>query len=360
MHKLITLRAELSQNNLDGMLIGSPANRRYLSGFTGSAGWLIITAHKACLAVDFRYVEQAEREAYQFESIYVKGDIITWLPTFIKELGIKRLGVESEHLSVSVYNSFSNAIKTTGNKVDIIPTSNIVETIRAIKDKEEIEFIRKACEIADNAIAYCYSQLHAGVTEKQFAWAIERFIKEQNNEPLPFEIIVASGPNSALPHASPSDRLISEGDPIIIDMGARSHGYCSDITRSFFIGKTDERYYQIYNIVLAAQLTGISSITAGMKGQVADGLIRDIIVKAGYEDRFGHGSGHGIGIDTHELPRLGIRSNDTIQNDMVFTIEPGIYIPGWGGIRIEDTVSIEHGKLTSMSHASKEPQIPGG
>jgi Xaa-Pro aminopeptidase len=360
LERLIRLRDKLASNELDGMLVGSSANRRYLSGFTGSDGWLVATPKKASLAVDFRYVEQAKMESPNFEIVYIRGDISQWLPALIKEYDIKHLGVEADHLAVSTYQSICNAAQSDQSKTQILPRKSIVESLRMIKDDSELASIKKAAEIADKSMAFIRSHLRAGVTEKQFAWEIESFMRQNGSAAMPFEIIVASGPNAAHPHAQPADRLIAMGEPVTVDLGARYNGYCSDMTRTFMIGKPDTQFDNIYNIVLSAQLTGLSIIASGMAAGEADKLIRGMIDKAGYGEQFGHGLGHGVGLEVHEPPRLGSQSTDVLEDKMVFTVEPGIYIPGWGGIRIEDTVTLDDGKLVCLTHASKEALIQGG
>jgi Xaa-Pro aminopeptidase len=229
-----------------------------------------------------------------------------------------------------------------------------------IKDGNELALVKKAAEIADMSMLFIRSHLRAGVTEKQFAWEIECFLRQNGSAAMPFEIIVASGPNSALPHAQPTDKLMAPGESVTVDLGARYNGYCSDMTRTFMIGKSDTQFDNIYNIVLSAQLTGLSVIASGMAAGEADKLIRGMIDKAGYGEQFGHGLGHGVGLEVHEQPRLGSQSTDVLEDNMVFTVEPGIYIPGWGGVRIEDTVTLENGKLVCLTHASKEALIQGG
>ncbi len=360
MERLILLRDKLDSHDIDGILVGSFANRRYLSGFIGSDGWLIVTKEKACLAVDFRYVEQAKNESRNCEPVYIKGDISRWLPEFIKDLAIKRLGIEAEHVSVATFQSICNISPVTEKQLQIIPVKNIVESLRITKDSSELEFIKKASAIADAAMQFAGSHLRAGITEKQLSWELECFMRQDGSESMPFEIIVASGPNAASPHAQPSDRLIATGEPVTIDLGARYNGYCSDMTRTFIIGKPDSQFDNIYNVVLAAQMTGLSIIESGMVAGEADRLIRGMIDKAGYGERFGHGLGHGVGLEVHEPPRLGSQSDEILSDNMVFTVEPGIYIPGWGGVRIEDTVTLENGKLVRLTHASKEALIQGG
>ena len=303
--------------------------------------------------MDFRYVEQAKIESPGFSIYHVKGNIENWLPQIVRDERIARLGVEAKHISICLYQSIVQASQKAGIDVQFIPVKGIIESLRVIKDEAEIDSIIKACAMADEAINYASQHLHYGITEKQFAWEVESFIRQNGSQTLPFEIIVASGPNAALPHAQPTDRLICEGEMVTIDLGARYNGYCSDITRTFYLGKMDTKFNEIYNIVLAAQLAGLSIIEGGMKAIAADELIRGMIRDSGYGDMFGHGLGHGIGIETHELPSLGTQSEDCLLNNMTFTVEPGIYIPGWGGVRIEDTVVIKDEKLVCLTHSSK-------
>lgn len=360
LYRVSYLRQKLKDYGIDGMLIGSTANRRYLSGFTGSEGWIIITANKSYLAVDFRYVEQAKQESPEFEIYYCQGDLTKWLPALLEDCGVKRLGIEAEYLSVSTYQSICNIFKETHNKTTVSTIKGIVEPLRIIKDKTELELMKKASEIADTAMLYARSHLRAGITEKQFAWELECFMRQNESDNLPFEIIVASGGNAAFPHAHPTDKKIVPGEPITIDLGACYNGYCSDMTRTFIIEKQDAKFATIYNIVLAAQLTALSVIKSGMESFKADAVIRKMIAKAGYGDQFGHGLGHGLGIEVHEPPRLNTMGTDILKDNMVFTIEPGIYLPGWGGIRIEDTVTLERGKLVCLTNSSKEALLQGG
>ncbi len=357
MSRLQSLREKLAQAGLEGILIGSAANRRYMSGFTGSDGWLIISNSSAVIAVDFRYVEQARLESSDFELFHVKGDITSWLPGLVKGQCIQKLGIEADHMPVSVYQAICKVMQAGDNPVQILSSNHLVEPLRMTKDAAEMEYIKKACDIADGAIAFAAESLRPGISEKQFTLEIESYIRRHDSESLPFEIIAASGPNSALPHARPTDRIIGEGEPVTLDLGARYRGYCSDITRTFVTGKASDEFYKIYNAVLTAQLTALSVIKSEMTGAVADKLIRDMIDKMGYGEMFGHGLGHGVGLETHERPRLGMRSEDILTEGMVFTIEPGIYLPGWGGVRIEDTVTILEGNVVPLTRAGKEALV---
>jgi len=360
LNRISALRQKIKDHGLDGMLINHAPNRRYLSGFTGSAGWIITSHKRTMLAVDFRYVEQAKSEAADCEKCYIKDDIGQWLPEYVADMGIIKLGIEADYMTVSQYQHIIKSFKEKKPSIQVIPVKNITESLRIYKDDLEIECISKACEIADRAVAYAQSHLRCGISEKQFAWELESFMRQNGSEVMPFDIIVASGVNSAFPHARLGDKVIAEGEPVTIDMGARYSGYCSDITRTFSIGKEDNKFNSIYNIVLSAQTAGLSLIKPEMEASVADGLVRSMISNAGYGDNFGHGLGHGIGIEVHESPRLGMASPDKLQEGMVFTVEPGIYIPGWGGVRIEDTATIKSGKIICLTKSNKNALIVGG
>ena len=357
MNRLQRLRQSLTQQELDVLIVSQLENRRYLSGFTGSAGWLLISASDAFLAVDFRYVEQAKKEASDFDVVHVKGDLANWLPKLTSDLGFKKLGFEADHVSLAIYQQLCKAVGDGHYQTRLIPTNGLVESVRAVKEPEEIRFITEAVGLADAAFAHAKSIIHPGVSEKEIAWKLERSLRDGGSEPMPFDIIVASGSNAALPHAKPSEKVILENEPVVIDLGARVNGYCSDLSRTFFLGREDETFSKIYDIVLGAQLTALAAIMAGMSGDQADQLARTVVEQAGYSDAFGHGLGHGIGLEAHESPRLGPSSSDLLIDGMVFAIEPGIYIAGWGGVRIEDTVVMENGKIKALTRADKIANI---
>jgi len=355
--RLQKLRQSLIHQDLDVLLVSQPENRHYLSGFAGSTGWLLISASNAFLAVDFRYVEQAKSEALDFEVVHIKGELADWLPQLASELGFKKIGFEADQVSFAAYHQLCKATSTTHQQLRLIPTTGLVESLRAIKETEELEFIIEAVELADAAFEYAKSVIHPGATEKEIAWELEKFLREKGSETIPFDIIVASGPNSALPHVRPSERAILKGEPVVIDLGARVNGYCSDLSRTLCLGEESKTFSKIYDIVLGAQLTALATIGAGMNGDQADRLARIVIDQAGYSEAFGHGLGHGIGLEAHESPRLGPNSSDLLTNGMVFTIEPGIYVTSWGGVRIEDTVVIENGKVKALARAKKAANI---
>ena len=348
-HRLEKLRQRLAESELDAILISQGENRRYLSGFTGSAGSLLISQKSAILATDFRYVEQAQSQAADFDIAQIEGELPKWFPDLASSLGAKRIGFEANDLSFSTYRQL---VATAGEK-ELVPTEEIVESLRAIKDEEELELITRAVELADAAFEEVAPMIHPGMKEKEVAWELEKLLRERGSETVPFDLIVASGPNSTLPHARPSDRVLLRGEPVVIDIGARFQGYCSDLSRTFCLDNEDKTFGKIYDLVLGAQLTAIATIEARMSGEEADALARTVIEQGGYGEAFGHGLGHGVGLAPHEQPRLGRGSSTTLADGMVFTIEPGIYIKGWGGVRVEDMVVIESGRARVLSKAKK-------
>ncbi len=343
----------LGEREIDGILISQPENRRYLSNFDGSAGFLLVTPKNKILVTDFRYTAQAKNQARNYEIFSITNDISNWFPRLVAELDIKRLGFEAGHMSFALHRQLCDILKKGKSPLKLVPVDGMAESLRAIKEPEEIEFITKAAEITDAAIEYIQDKIQPGMTERQVAWEIEEFMREKESETIPFDIIVASGPNSALPHARPSTKVIRAGEPTMIDIGARIEGYCSDLSRTICLGASDDNFKRLYDIVLGAQLGAMAIIKEGMSGAEADNLSRVIIEEAGYGEAFGHGLGHGVGLAPHEQPRLGPNSSDHLSDGMVFTIEPGIYLDGWGGVRIEDLVAMEKGKVREISKAKK-------
>ena len=350
-NRLQKLRQRLAEKKIDAILISQPENRYYLSGFDGSSGYLLITPQSTILATDFRYLEQAKTQAPDYEIFPITNDIADWFPKLITELGLKRLGFEAGHVTFALHRKLTDILKPP--QLKLVPLNGLVESLRAIKEPEEIEFITKAAEITDNAFAYIEEMIHIGMSEKEVAWEIEKFLRENGSETIPFDVIVASGPNSALPHAKPSPRTIRSGEPVIIDMGARCGGYSSDLSRTIGPGTQDDTFSKMYNAVLGAQLAALAIIKEGMTGEQADTLARTVIEQAGYGQAFGHGLGHGLGLASHESPRLGPNSAELLTSGMVFTVEPGVYLTGWGGVRIEDVVVMENGKPRVISKARK-------
>jgi Xaa-Pro aminopeptidase len=351
--RLRKLRTSIAERELDAFLISQPENIRYLSGFTGSSGWLLVSGQDAILAIDFRYVEQARVESPGFEIVQTKRELSVWLPDLVSDLGWRKLGFEADFVSYDSYHRLSEAAKTRQVNLALVPTTGIVEQLRSIKEPEELEFITKAVELADAAFEQAKTIICPGITEKEAAWEIEKFLRQEGSEGMPFEIIVASGTNSALPHARPTEKIIRSAEPVLIDMGARISGYCSDLSRTLLLGDTNKILWEIHDIVLKAQTTAIERVESGMAASQTDRLARSIVEEAGYGDAFGHGLGHGVGLAVHELPTLGPNSSDSLTDGMVFTIEPGIYLAGQGGVRIEDMVVLENGKARVLTKAKK-------
>jgi Xaa-Pro aminopeptidase len=351
--RLQNLRRRLAENEIDAILISQPENRHYLSGFDGSAGFLLITPQKAILATDFRYIEQAETQAPDYEVFKITSNITDWLPGLADNLNMKKLGFEAGDITFTMHHRLRDTLNKKQIPIKLVPVNGLVESLRAVKEPGEIELIKRAVEIADASYEYIEGVMQAGMTEKQVAWEIEKHLRENGSQAVPFEIIVASGPNSALPHARPSERVLGSGEPIVIDMGAKFDGYTSDLSRTICLGTPENTFKKVYNTVLDAQLTAVSIINEGTTGEQADSSARAVIERAGYGEAFGHALGHGIGLAPHESPRLGPGSTEPLTSGMVFTVEPGIYLPGWGGVRIEDTVMMENGKARLISRARK-------
>jgi len=352
-NRLNKLRQSLADKEIDGILISQPENRYYLSGFDGSSGYLLITQQNTILATDFRYLEQVKAQAPDYQIFQITNNISNWLPRLVTELDLSWLGFEAEDIAFALYRQLSDILNKAQSRLQLVPVDGLVESLRVIKEPEEIEFITKAAEITDSAFAYIEDTLRIGMTEKEVAWEIEKFLRGHGSQAVPFELIVASGPNSALPHARPSHRQINAREPVVIDIGAKFEGYTSDLSRTICPGTPDDTFKKIYDAVLGAQLTALALIKEGMSGDEADSLARTVIEEVGYGEAFGHALGHGVGLAPHEQPRLGPNSTELLTSGMVFTVEPGIYLADWGGVRIEDLVLMENGKIRIVSKARK-------
>ncbi|MCH8235351.1 MAG: aminopeptidase P family protein [Chloroflexi bacterium] len=349
------LRSRFEELKIDAILVTDDENRRYLSGFVGTAGYLFITQNGAVLATDSRYTEQAGDQAPDYRVDRITGRL-EWLPALAAEFGVKRLGFEADNVTVHLLERFKAANSESENGAkgfELVPTTGVPLGLRAFKDADELALLQRSIDIADHAFSAVAETIRVGDTEEEIAWRIEVAVREQGAESLSFPTIVGSGPNAALPHHRAGEREVREGEPIVIDMGARYRGYCSDLTRTVVVGEPDEQFKKVYDTVLAAQLTAIESVESGMTGAEADNLARTVINEAGYGELFGHSLGHGIGLEVHEAPWVASRVEDKLEDGMTFTIEPGIYISGWGGVRIEDIVVLENGRARVLSHAPK-------
>ena len=353
-NRLQRLRDGLPGSEIDALLVSSPENRRYLSDFAGSAGYLLVSEDIAVLATDFRYVEQAGSQAPDFSVVRVSSGL-DWFTELVAEHGLRRVGFESRDVTYAFHAALQGAVDEMKKPVrpELVPTQDIVERLRAVKEPDELELIIRAVELADQAFESVAPGIVPGMSESQIAWELEKSMREAGADGASFDTIVASGPNGALPHHRAGDRIIEDGDPIVIDMGASYEGYCSDLSRTIFIGKPDDTFREVYDTVLRAQLQAEEMASRGMTGGELDDVARTLITDAGHGDEFGHSLGHGVGLAVHELPTVGPRGEDPIEDGMVFTVEPGIYVSGWGGVRIEDMVVLENGRARVLSSASK-------
>ena len=332
--RLANLRASLAAAGVDALVVSQAQNIRYMSGFTSGDGMLVISQDHAQVVTDFRYFEQVGQQAPQYELAKIERSPVKALAQVISALGLKKVAFESQEVSVQTFAQWQEAMP----EVDWAPTTDLVESLRVIKDAVEVAKIEQAVRIADEAMQQLMADIQPGMTEREVAWNLEVHMRTHGAEGLSFTTIVASGPNGSLPHAVTSERVIKDGDSVVIDMGCVYQGYCSDMTRSFCVGAGNARYEQVWQTVLQAQLLVEQALKPGMTGVEADGIARKMIYDAGYEGKFGHGLGHGVGLAIHEGPRASYTSTDTLQEGMIVTVEPGIYIPDWGGVRTEDMV----------------------
>ena len=349
------LRATLEEQNLDALLVSEGHNRRYLSGFTGSNGYLVIGRSETQIATDFRYWEQAEKQCHGFELFKSVGPLKDWFGDLMRPWGGRKIGFEAGDVS---YDTFRQMRELVGelpesDRPELVPTTGIVEGLRAIKEPEEVAALQRVIDLGDAALEAVAARVEPGWTEKQVAWEIEQYVRTHGGDGMSFSTIVAGGAYGALPHARARDVVLQEGQGVVIDMGALLDGYCSDMTRTIFLGTPDAQFKKVYDIVLTAQLAAEELIEDGMEGETAHNLAHAVIEEAGYGEQFGHGLGHGIGLQVHEAPRLAKRSTDMLKNGMVFSVEPGIYIPEWGGVRLEDLAVLENGRCRVLTKAPK-------
>ena len=344
------LRDQISKTDIDTLFISNKDNIRYYSGFTGTFAFLLISESKAIIITDSRYTLRAEEESPDYEIYKLKsGD--NWIENSTNIAKTKIIGYEGDHVSVNLLNQLQKKAEKINKWKDF---SEKITLGRIIKSEEETEILQKTINISDSAFNNVSKKIVTGMTEKDVGWEMEKEMRELGAESPSFDTIVASGINGSKPHHSPTDKLISDNEAITIDMGAKYKGYCSDLTRTIFIGDPDEKFKKIYTTVLKAQLISMETAKPDMTGEEIDKIARDIITSEGYGEYFGHSLGHGVGIEIHENPGVGPNSKNNIKPGMVYTIEPGIYIENWGGIRIEDMVIMTENGNNLLSHALKE------
>lgn len=344
------VRRLLKERQADALLVTRAVNRRYLTGFTGTAGMALISADRAALITDFRYREQASAQAAGFEVIEHGPDLKADVAALAHGWGVKRVLFEDHDMSVAEHRGWSEKFQP----AELVPAGRLVEGLRVVKDASEQAVMREAVELADRAFQHVLPKIKPGVTEREIALELEWFMRGQGADAAAFPTIVASGERSALPHGVASDRAIGSGEFVTLDFGAHYKGYCSDLTRTVVVGKATDRHREIYDIVLEAQWTALQGIRPGMTGREADALTRDVIKRYGYGEYFGHGTGHGLGMEIHEAPRLSRTDETVLVPGMTVTVEPGIYLPGFGGVRIEDVVVITETGIEIFTRSPKE------
>ncbi|AFH61948.1 M24 family metallopeptidase [Paenibacillus caseinilyticus] len=344
------LRELLDEKGIPALFITNATNRTYMTGFTGSSGYVLITASRAVLLTDFRYMTQAPQQAAGYEVVEHAPKVAETVKDILAREGITRLGFEASDLSFSAYRSYAEGL----SPVELLPTEGLVETLRMVKDETELAVMQEAADLADRTFTHILDFLKPGVKELDIALEIEMFVRRNGAASTSFETIVASGERSALPHGKASEKLIGNNEFIKLDYGAYYKGYCSDITRTVVLGTPSDKHREIYGIVLEAQMAALEAIRPGMTGREADAVARDIITKYGYGDHFGHGLGHGLGMEVHESPRLSKLGDTVLKPGMTVTVEPGIYLPGFGGVRIEDDIVITDQGNRRLTHSGKD------
>ncbi|MEG0255820.1 MAG: Xaa-Pro peptidase family protein [Vagococcus sp.] len=343
------LREKMAQEKVTSFLITSPYNLRYLTGFTGTTGMAVITMEKAYFITDFRYTEQAAVQCVGYDIIQNTGPIFDELIELIDENNIPNMAFEESLVSFKEYVNLETLLET-----ELVPISGMIEELREVKDESEVEIIEKACEIADKAFQHILTYIKPGMTEIQVANELDFFMRSLGASGVSFETIVASGIRSAMPHGVASDKVIEQGDFITIDFGCYYNGYVSDMTRTISLGEPSEKLKEIYEIVKDAQQKVLDVAKPGMSGVELDAVARDYISSKGYGEAFGHSTGHGIGLEIHEGPNVSRLAEKKFVPGNVITNEPGIYLPGIGGVRIEDDMLVTDNGIKRLTHSEKE------
>ncbi|HHT7223466.1 M24 family metallopeptidase [Bacillus thuringiensis] len=347
--RITNIQKQLHNYGIDGLLITKKENRQYATNFTGSAGVVLIAAHKAIFITDFRYVDQAKTEIKAAEIIMHKGNLEEEVANQVSKLNIQKLGIEDNNMTLQQFKKLQKYIHT-----EMVPVCEIIEDIRLIKDTSEIETMKIAATIADEAFHHIVTFLKPGISETDVRDELEFFMRKKGATSSSFQIIVASGVRSSLPHGVASNKIIERGDIVTLDFGALYDGYCSDITRTVAIGEPSEKFQKIYNVVREALKRGTEAIKPGETAKSIDDITRNYITEHGYGQYFGHSTGHGLGLEIHEPLRLSQESKATLQEGMVVTVEPGIYIPNWGGCRIEDDIVITKDGYDVITKSNRE------
>lgn len=349
MARVEKLRELMKENNLQGFLVTSPYNLRYLTNFTGTTGLAMITLDKAFFVTDFRYTEQAAEQATGFTIVKNTGHIFDEVADLAERLQLDNLAFEETQVSFADYSLLEEILPC-----ELVPVMGLIEELREVKDEKEVAIIEKACAIADQGFAFVLEMIKPGMTEIEVANQLDFFMRSKGASGVSFETIVASGLRSAMPHGVASHKVIEKGELITLDFGCYYEGYVSDMTRTFAIGSIQPKLKEIYDIVLEAQLKVLAEAKPGLTGIQLDAIARDHIASYGYGDAFGHSTGHGIGLEIHEGPNVSFRADKQFVPGNVITDEPGIYLPGIGGVRIEDDLLITAEGNRVLTHAPKE------
>ncbi len=348
------IRASMLESTIDALFVTIAENRRYVSGYTAedtahdeSAGALLITRDDLILLTDSRYTLQAETECPDFRVITYKKGLSKELPALLPTLtsGVPvRLGYEKRKMTCEQFEMLETELHKAGLPTELVGTTDMVEKFRVVKNNDEVEAIKSALALAENAFSAVVENLAPGMTERDIAWAMEKRMREAGAQSVSFPVIVAAGANAALPHATPGPDSIRPGQPILFDWGARRNGYCSDTSRTIIMGKPDQRFDEIFNAVYDAQQKATEAVRPGAYTNDIDAIARNVLKAKGLDAYFGHGLGHGVGLAIHEQPSLSpvIEKNTRLEENMVFTVEPGVYIPDWGGVRLENMVVVRH------------------
>jgi len=349
MERVENVQEQLAEHGLDALLVTSMYNVRYLANFTGTTGLVVITKDKAYFVTDFRYTEQAAEQAKGFDIVENEGPIYDEVATIVDNKGVEKLGFEAEDITFATYETINELIDA-----DLTPVSGVVETLREVKSEAEIDIIQQAVDIAEKGYDYILGFIKPGMTEIEVANELDFYMRKHGAAGVSFDTIVASGVRSAMPHGVASNKEIEEGDMITIDFGCYYKGYVSDMTRTFAIGDPGDELKKIYNIVFEANKRVTAAVKAGMTGVEVDAIARDYITEQGYGEAFGHTTGHGIGLEVHEGPAISYRNEKELVENNVITNEPGIYIPGLGGVRIEDDLVVKTEGVINLNSSAKE------
>ena len=348
--RLEKFRENIISNGIDGALVYNDSNRNYLTGFTGNESYILVTQKDSIFITDSRYIEQAQAEVSNFEVRQYDNKFTDYIISLLNDLSIKNLGFEENHMTFNIYDDLSKGLQN----VNFIKLNSMIERQRQIKDEKEIENIKKAAEITDCAFSHILDFIKSGMSENSIALELEFFIRSKGASKLSFTSIVASGKRSSLPHGAASDKIVETGDFLTLDFGCVYNGYCSDMTRTIVIGNATQKQKEIYSVVLDANEEALKFVKPGITGEDLDKIARKVIIDRGYGQYFGHGLGHGVGMDIHELPYVSKKGKEPLEAGMVITDEPGIYIPDFGGVRIEDLVVVTLVGAKILSHSNKQ------